>query len=47
MLDFVNFQALVRSVSMGFITLNIINFADMVRKENNRVLWDVWRVSSP
>jgi len=33
---------------MGFMTLNIINFADdMVRREKDEVLWDVRRVSSP
>jgi hypothetical protein len=31
----------------GFIALNIINFADMARKENDGVAWDVRRVSSP
>ena len=25
----------------NFIVLNIINFADMVRRENDRVSWDV------
>jgi hypothetical protein len=28
-------------------TLNIINFADMVRREKDEVSWDVRRVSSP
>jgi hypothetical protein len=28
-------------------TLNIINFTDMARKEKNEVSWDVRRVSSP
>ena len=38
----------VRPVSMGFMTLNIINFADdMVRREKDGVSWDVRRVSSP
>jgi len=40
-----------RPVSMGFQgafhDINIINFADMVRRENVGVLWDVRRVSSP
>jgi len=27
--------------------LNIINFADMIRRENDGVSWDVRRVSSP
>jgi len=31
----------------GFIALNIITFADMARREKNRVSWDVRRVSSP
>jgi len=31
----------------SFMTLNIINFADMARKEKNEVSWDVRRVSSP
>ena len=31
----------------SFITLNIINFADVVRKENDVVSWDVRKVSSP
>jgi len=31
----------------GFMTLNIINFADMARREKGRVSWDVRRVSSP
>jgi len=31
----------------GFMTLNIITFADMARKENDVVSWDVRRVSSP
>ena len=30
-----------------FISLNIINFADMVKRENDEVSWDVMRVSSP
>jgi len=30
-----------------FMTLNIINFAGMVRRENDGVSWDVKRVSSP
>jgi len=28
----------------GFIILNIINFVDMVKREKNRVLWDVRRI---
>jgi len=31
----------------SFMTLNIINFADMVRREKNGVSCDVRRVSSP
>ena len=31
----------------SFITLNIINFADVVRRENDGVSWDVRKVSSP
>jgi len=31
----------------SFIALNVINFADMVRREKDRVSWDVRRVSSP
>jgi len=31
----------------GFITLNIINFADMARREKDGVSWDMRRVSSP
>jgi len=31
----------------GFMTLNIIIFADMARREKARVSWDVRRVSSP
>ena len=30
----------------GFIVLNTIIFADIARRENARVLWDVRRVSS-
>ena len=30
----------------GFMTLNIINFADIVRREKDRVSWDMMRVSS-
>ena len=30
----------------SFITLNIINFADVVRREKDIVSWDVRRVSS-
>jgi hypothetical protein len=30
----------------SFIPLNIINFADMTRREKDRVSWDVRRVSS-
>jgi len=29
-----------------FITLNIINFVDMVKREDDEVSWDVMRVSS-
>ena len=41
----------VMSVSVGvfmksFMTLNIINFANVVRREKDRVLWNVRRVSS-
>jgi len=31
----------------GFIALNIINFADVARREKDEVSWDVRRVSSP
>ena len=31
----------------GFIALNIINFADMARREKDGVSWDVRRVLSP
>ena len=31
----------------SFMALNIINFADMARKEKDGVSWDVRRVSSP
>ena len=31
----------------SFMTLNIINFADVARREKIRVSWDVGRVSSP
>ena len=31
----------------SFITLNIINFADVARRKKHGVLWDVRRVSSP
>jgi len=31
----------------NFMTLNIINFVDMTRKENDGVSWDVRRVLSP
>ena len=31
----------------SFMTLNIINFADMARREKDGVPWDVRRVSSP
>jgi len=31
----------------SFMTLNIINFADMARREKDGVSWDVRRVSSP
>jgi len=31
----------------GFITLNIINFADIARREKDGVSWDMRRVSSP
>jgi len=31
---------------VDFMSLNIINFADMARREKNGVLWDVRRVSS-
>ena len=30
----------------SFMTLNIINFTNMAKRENNRVSWDVKRVSS-
>jgi len=30
----------------GFIALNIINFTDMIRKENDEVSWNMRRVSS-
>jgi len=30
-----------------FMTLNTTTFADMVRRENDEVSWDVRRVSSP
>ena len=30
-----------------FMTLNIITFADVVRKKNARVSWDMRRVLSP
>ena len=30
-----------------FMTLNTITFADMAKRENDRVSWDVRRVSSP
>ena len=30
-----------------FVALNIISFADMAKRKNDRVLWDVRRVSSP
>ena len=30
-----------------FMALNIINFADVARREKNGVSWDVRRVSSP
>ena len=30
----------------SFITLNIINFADMARRENDGVSWDVRKVLS-
>ena len=35
------------SFTESFIALNIINFTDMIRRENNKVSWDVRRVSSP
>jgi hypothetical protein len=35
------------SLMKGFITLNTINFADMTRRENDRVSWNVRRVLSP
>ena len=35
------------SFMKDFMTLNIINFADMTRREKDRVSWDVRRVSSP
>jgi len=31
----------------SFMTLNIINFADVARREKDRVSWDVRSVSSP
>ena len=31
----------------SFMTLNIINFADMARREKDGVSWDMRRVSSP
>ena len=31
----------------SFVTLNIINFADVTRREKHEILWDVRRVSSP
>jgi len=31
----------------SFMILNIINFADMTRREKDGVSWDVRRVSSP
>ena len=31
----------------GFMTLNIIKFANMTRRENDMISWDVRRVSSP
>ena len=31
----------------SFMTLNIINFADMARREKDGVSWDVGRVLSP
>ena len=31
----------------SFMTLNIINFADVVRREKYEASWDVRRVSSP
>ena len=38
-------------LSRGFmkssVTLNIINFVDVTRREKDRVSWDVRRVSSP
>jgi len=30
----------------GFMTLNTINFADIARREKDRVSWDIRRVSS-
>ena len=30
----------------SFMTLNIINFVDVARREKNEILWDVRRVSS-
>jgi len=30
-----------------FVALNIISFADMAKRKNDRVSWDVRRVSSP
>jgi len=30
----------------GFMTLNTINFADIARREKDRVSWDARRVSS-
>ena len=31
----------------GFMTINTITFADMAMRENDGVLWDMRRVSSP
>jgi len=31
----------------NFMALNIITFADMARRENDEVLWDVRIISSP
>jgi hypothetical protein len=31
----------------NFMALNIINFADMVRREKDEVLWNVKKISSP
>ena len=46
-------QAAMAKVSLSggfmesFMTLNIINFADVTKRENDGVLWNMSRVSSP